>query len=903
VFVFAGLLGLSGFLLSPVAAQGRAQLVTYRSALDDSPQTYGVYIPHSPAPTSAGYPAVMHMHGYGWSVNASFSEFQRQWADNHGWILINLNARGPQFYDGVGDVESRKVLRDAHQRFGLDRQRVYLTGGSMGGTGAFRLGIRYPDLFAASVGVDGWSDFREWHHHWYARTDQRNAIEEFRRPLLEAASPLYHAGRARWATVQASVSGRDEVVLPVNGLLLYNELWEYARQMPGAYEARLYLDYDKGHGGSNRLDQIYALFAQRLAVTEPDSFRCESSVLTHGALYWGRMDRQRVQGAKAALESEVSGNVLYVFTHNLSAFSLFPQASGAAGYRTVRVVVDGFPCYEGAPRTLHLISHWSPAGALWGWEVGEAPPAGKSAQLEGPLGEAFKHPFVVVYGTAGSAAETVRNRQEADDFARGWNNFMIHEQVVSPLPEEALDPPDLQTRGVILFGTRESSRLLSQAYVLQPPPVEVRREGIVVRDPQGDRDYRGEQFGAFVCTPNPLSEGQTYLVVLRGQWATKPDGSARQGLEYDLEKLPWAYPDYVVFNTDQSQLPHVLNVNNKPPVTCYEAGYFVEAGYFDQDWQPYRAATLDRVLALKLPVSRIQVAAVEWEAGESDRPQVRVLVVDSGGAPVNQARVTVCFAAEPPVAVSAVTGTDGVARFPVPVGRERQRPTCQVLNVMATGAVYDYPANLMTGTHEGDIRLRVQVNPPGEGGQGLVTVEAGSPTAATLEITAQAGAGSVSPAVARLVTADGSRGRVVLHWDARAVPPGGQPVRVTARALGTTGPVAVREVRALVGYWPQEGVRLCEVKATDIAVGQPYAVTARLLNETSTPVTVKAWGALLQVRRGLKVQEVTLAPGVEQVVTWQPEPGASVLPQGLHTVRVGVAGYQTATGAVEFAVK
>ena len=204
-------------LLWPCAfcsGDGLAQVIGYVSSLDQSVQQYGIYLPAAPAPSPAGYPAILHMHGYGWSVSAGFSDFQKRWAEDHGWVLINLNARGPQFYEGVGDVETRNVVRDAHERFGVDLGRLFLTGGSMGGTGAYRMGMRYPDLFAAVVGVDGWSDYREWHYHWYARTDQHSDIEEFRRPLLEAISPLYWAGRARWNAIQTSVSGRDNVVLP-----------------------------------------------------------------------------------------------------------------------------------------------------------------------------------------------------------------------------------------------------------------------------------------------------------------------------------------------------------------------------------------------------------------------------------------------------------------------------------------------------------------------------------------------------------------------------------------------------------------------------------------------------------------------------------------------------------------
>ncbi|MEI6502011.1 MAG: prolyl oligopeptidase family serine peptidase, partial [Armatimonadota bacterium] len=467
-----------------LAAEGLSQVVPYTSSLDNSTQQYAVYLPQRPAPSPAGYPAIFHAHGYGWSVSAGFSDFQKQWAERQGWILINLNARGPQFYEGVGDVETHNVIRDANHRFGLDLSRLFITGGSMGGTGAYRLGIRYPDVFAATVGVDGWSDFREWHRHWYARTDMPNDIEEFRRPLLEACSPLYWTGRSRWGQVQASVSGKDSVVLPENGLSLYNALLERTNNMPGAYESRLFLDEAAGHCGSTRMDQIYAFFANRAAQSDPGSFLCESTILTHGDFYWGSMERLTVQGAFASLESDTVGNVVTVLTRNVSQFAIHLQVSPVATRPKVTVYADGFPCYQGPPKTVHLQADFSPTGQLWGWREVEPSGLRKTPAFEGPLGEAFKVPFVVVYGTAGSAADTARNLREASDFAHGWNGFMVHAETLLPVPEDRLDGPSLQSRSLIMFGTETSSRLLQRAAASYDLPVHVLSNRIVVDDPQ-----------------------------------------------------------------------------------------------------------------------------------------------------------------------------------------------------------------------------------------------------------------------------------------------------------------------------------------------------------------------------------------------------------------------------------
>jgi predicted peptidase len=51
-----------------------------------------------------------------------------------------------------------RMLDHAKERFRVDPDRVYLTGLSMGGYGAWKLGIGYPELFAALIPICGGAD-------------------------------------------------------------------------------------------------------------------------------------------------------------------------------------------------------------------------------------------------------------------------------------------------------------------------------------------------------------------------------------------------------------------------------------------------------------------------------------------------------------------------------------------------------------------------------------------------------------------------------------------------------------------------------------------------------------------------------------------------------------------------
>ncbi len=58
-------------------------------------------------------------------------------------------------YAGIGEIDVLEATADAVRRLGVDPDRVTLQGDSMGGFGAYRLGTRYPDLWAALIPVIG----------------------------------------------------------------------------------------------------------------------------------------------------------------------------------------------------------------------------------------------------------------------------------------------------------------------------------------------------------------------------------------------------------------------------------------------------------------------------------------------------------------------------------------------------------------------------------------------------------------------------------------------------------------------------------------------------------------------------------------------------------------------------
>jgi hypothetical protein len=911
-------LPLIAFLLAvltarPALADGAGQLVWYTSQVDDSDHAYGVYLPDAPAPSTKGFPAVFHGHGYGWGVSASFSDWQKKWADGHGWVLININARGPNFYGGIGDVAVQEVVKDASRRFNLDPDRLYFTGVSMGGTGAYRQAVLHPDVFAAAAPVDGWTDYRLWHKKWYSRTDNQDAIEEFRRPLLESMSPLFVYDRLQWGALLCMISGRDTVVWPEEGLriaraLSSDESWQF--------DVQVVVNEQAGHGGSNDLERIYRFFESRRRTPNPPMFTISTSSLNYGALYWARVDELRMLGVGGRLRVISRGDEVEALTRNLDRFTLLLGSSPLADRRQVSLIVDGFPAYTGPPVTLPLVARRTIKGDLAGWAVSEPAeaPLRKRAGLEGPLGEALNRPFLVAYATSGPEPAISRHRQEAEAFCRAWNDFNVHETALEARPEQEVSPPQMRRRSVVLFGSLETSSLLRAAQTQQPLPVEVHDDEIAVRDPlRGDRHYRGAQYGAFVTYPNPLTGFRNYLVVCRGEWATRPDGSARAGLGYDLEKLNWAYPDYVIFNADQTQLPWVKNVNDKPWVTCYEAAYFVEAGYFDEQWRLDPLLDLDR-FDYQLPsgVRRIAVSQATVTGG-----QARVRVTDEGGSPVRAARVTVSllpagpqassFAPRTPEvpgplshAVSSVTGDDGWTSFPLAGAQD-----FTVLNVMATGAVYDWRQDRLDHsmwTLPGRLgaRPRQFVTPlaAGEAAEFALDVANLSSAAHSVRVSLLAPGGRLQPQEQEVYLRPDQAERVSFWWHPHDLPPGRYPLtaQVTDGAA-TLARTMFAEIGAAAGT-----VRIMNLRAARPIGSTQVTVTAQLVNLAADTIQVPVAGYLLGMGLALPARSVTLAPSTPAELSWKVKLTPAQWADGRYEVRLYVPGQEGSTQTCDFSL-
>ena len=135
---------------------------------------YRMYVPKSYT-AGRSYPLIIALHGLGGTEDSFFESYDRVFpplAEQHGYIVATpLGYRVDGGYGwGVGnppaDPVSRRsqqaseddvmqVLQQVKQQYKIDESRIYLMGHSLGAIGTWKIGPKFPDVWAAMAPIAG----------------------------------------------------------------------------------------------------------------------------------------------------------------------------------------------------------------------------------------------------------------------------------------------------------------------------------------------------------------------------------------------------------------------------------------------------------------------------------------------------------------------------------------------------------------------------------------------------------------------------------------------------------------------------------------------------------------------------------------------------------------------------
>ncbi len=546
----------------------------YYSDIDGSLQGYALFAPNN-YDGKTPFPLVINLHGYdpsfaSWQENLFLPVFMPHATAKGRYILANPFGRGNTMYQNIGERDVLAVIDEVKRLYAIDENRIYLTGGSMGGAGTWWIGLNYPDLFAAIAPIMGPTEFAFWNQ------PIPDHIPPVRKFIIDKMSALPLAENALHLPVFCNHGVLDDIV-PI----------EQSRQMVKrlnelGYEITYVEHPEAAHGGfPPEMDyQIYDWFENLKRNPHPSKVVCKTANLKHASAYWVKIQRFIDLLQFATIEAEViSPNRIEVKTDNVAEFSLIFSAELINITVPLELIINGQLAYRGPipdARTLNLRAQLAPSQKIVSWALADSASMGrlkKDSALTGPMVDAYNSGFLLVYGTSGAAQETQVNKQEAMAFSEQWRSWQHAWPRVKSDGEVTAE--DIANFNLILFGNARSNALVKQ--VNPSLPIRFDENSIMA----GNKRFSGDEVGLAMIYPNPLNQSK-YVVVL--------GGNSWRGTQHIVKRIGTEF-DYIIFDD------RTLGIN-VPQGNLTVDGTALLCGFFDQDWQlaePYQWAGDRRV--------------------------------------------------------------------------------------------------------------------------------------------------------------------------------------------------------------------------------------------------------------------------------------------------------------------
>ncbi len=144
-----------------VHAAGSARWVERSATVGGLAYRYQVFVPVGWTPARR-WPVVLFLHGSGERGDDNRKQLSQglpPWLREHGanFSAVVVVPQAPESHDwnGIAEAMAMRALDDSVREFHGDRRRLYLTGLSMGGFGAWQLALDHPHVFAAAAIICG----------------------------------------------------------------------------------------------------------------------------------------------------------------------------------------------------------------------------------------------------------------------------------------------------------------------------------------------------------------------------------------------------------------------------------------------------------------------------------------------------------------------------------------------------------------------------------------------------------------------------------------------------------------------------------------------------------------------------------------------------------------------------
>ena len=464
-------------------------------------------------------------------------------------VVLRPTGRGPgSVYQNYGEVDVLEAIEHVAEHYAIDRDRIAITGSSMGGAATWYLASHYPDLFAAAAPFCGYCDYRLWEKPGGLTFH----MHEWEKPSWEARSAAFLVENLMHTPVWMVHGEWDRAV---GGGVPATHSHQMARLMNRIGAPHRYTVVPKtGHGcrAPEIWEEIVLWLLSQRKPRSPNRVCHATYDLRHNRSHWVTVDQLARYGDRGLVVAAFAtdGN-LTVRTENVRMLSF-----GPAGNRVeAAVTVDGQDLGK-----LDLSQQQTCRRSDDGrWESASGDLSREKRRgASGPIGDLFFDGAVLVPGTTGSDEETFFANWiagEAHWYYRNRNGgvhrggIMGENHVDLPVVKDTdLTDDDLAANNLILYGTPATNAVLSR--LADQLPIAFDGKSIHL----SDKTYTANCAAAFAVFPHPLNPDRAVAV--------------HGGVT----------PDAICFGSH-------LDMNLLPDYLVYARGELLDWGFWGNDWR------------------------------------------------------------------------------------------------------------------------------------------------------------------------------------------------------------------------------------------------------------------------------------------------------------------------------
>ncbi len=503
-------------------AQGRSPWTTkigttargYVSRVDESVQPYALTLPLNYLPDSdKAWPLYVKLHGRNGRLNEmSFikSNDNKPPESGQDWIQLDVYGRTNNAYRWAGETDVFEAIADVRSRYNIDDRRITLWGFSMGGAGAWHLGLHHPSMWSSVGAGAGFVDF-------YKYQKQSELLPRYQHYLLRIYDAVDYALNAADVPVITYGGEKDAQLLASTTMVAAADKYsvDIAQLIgPGMghkfdpESLRKFMAFHRRHSAEGRPAPPGRKEIRFITYT-PKYNRCE----------WLTIEEMQFVYRPAIVVSQQSADdVLDVTTSNVTALRVDPRISPS-------LVIDGGiitlprPTGEGEPEWVTLVRKedtWKKLSAAEARTFAKNPELHKRHDLQGPIDDAFMEPFVCVRGTGTPWSKAQRDwaNWTLDRFAAEFDKWLRGK--VPVVDDTQVTDTMIAEKNLVLFGDPGSNSVLAK--VLEKLPVQWTEEQFTVNGV----DYDPNLHGLSLVYPNPLNP-QRYVVINSGHTMHEKD--------------------------------------------------------------------------------------------------------------------------------------------------------------------------------------------------------------------------------------------------------------------------------------------------------------------------------------------------------------------------------------------